>query len=202
MKLSAANVMSIFLLSCMASGMASSATSLLPSSFEIATNQLKSKCVENLCLGSTIEEVMALGSIKWHKGREPTGLLKCNQAYDVASGFFTGTQGSKYSINFDLVKDAGTMLSRYRLALIGLRLGGASAQYANGEVANWTYRLKIPPSQIKNVSMMETPDKQFTIMVQWIGQESHDVMVMLDASYNHKEEWFQTFQKCRAKVNQ
>jgi hypothetical protein len=194
-----------YLVLLMGNATAQSAATITTSSFEIATNQLKTKCIERLCLGASATELMTFGSIEWSKKTPPTGLLSCNHNQgQTATARFKSIDDDHYSVNFDIVRDWGPPLSRYRVVSILIQLkDDASGRLSKIVASSWAEHLKFPASTDQSSRTMTTLDKQFFLIIDHtLAPSKNGTSVALASTYNFKDKWLQTFPQCRTKATQ
>lgn len=203
LKFLALPAISAYLVLLMGNATAQSAATVTASSFEIATNQLKTKCIERLCLGASATELMTFGSIEWGKETPPTGLLSCNYSQgQTATARFKSIDDDLYSVNFDIVRDWGPILSRYRVVSILIQLkDDASGRLRKMVVSSWADHLMFPASTDQSMRMMTTPDEQFHLFIEsTLVPSKNGTSVVLSSFYNFKKEWLLTFPQCRTKA--
>lgn len=194
-----------YLVLLMGNATAQSAATVTTSSFEIAINQLKTKCIERLCLGASAAELMTFGSIEWNKETPPAGLLSCNYSQgQTATARFKSIDDDLYSVNFDIVRDWGPTLSRYRVVSILIQLkDDASGRLSKMVVSSWADHLMFPASTDQSTRMMTTPDEKFHLFIEsTLVPSKNGTSVALSSFYNFKRQWLLTFPQCRTKTTE
>ena len=179
---------------CLLIGSASAAPDISPSSFERATGELKSYCIERMCLGSTPDAVSKLGEIKWEQSKLPTGALTCSDYLfgNHAAGQLVASDGTEFEVRFELVSTSGTPISRYRLTSAAIKLPKITSLQADHLIESLRSRVG---ATTKGASIT----KQFRIGVE---KRSEDVLqagwlIVLSGDFLFKNQWLLTQQKCR-----
>ena len=188
---------------CLLISSAFAAPEISPSSFERATGELKSYCIERMCLGSTPDAVSKLGEIKWDQSKLPTGTLTCSDYLfnNHAVGKLVVSDGTEFAVRFELVSTSGTPISRYRLTSAAIKLPKITSLQVDHLIESLRSRVG---ATVKGASIFgnwygESKSKQFRIGVE---KRTEDVLqagwsIVLSGDFLFKNQWLLTQQKCR-----
>lgn len=197
LKLSALKV--CVLLATSWSGLAMAASDITPSSFERATRDLTTYCMDAICLGMTIKEVSAQGKMQWNTSLLPDGKLSCQGTMGNSAAAAVLSKGKLFLLTFDLVATSGLPEERYRVNGISLLKPIATEASAHILVDSFKSRLG-PMKEVAAKGLWTTNAGAHAITV---GKATSDGQLpdrlILFATYRPFYAWIMSLPECKAK---
>lgn len=178
--------------------------------YEQATQELRSYCVTNVCLGMTISEASHLGRLSWADldAAKPHGKADCaNTLGNRAIGRLMTAEGTELSLAFALVSQSGDPAARYRLTSIELKLPNVSEAQIDHLRETLTTRFGSMRETQKGVIWIgETKSGSFSLSITKVWPTPDAPRELLEkakslhvsAQYRNSKEWVMQQEACRS----
>lgn len=192
---------------------------MMPRSFAAAKDvyanlfdELKSYCVAEVCLGSTISEVSAKGHLEFLDHAKPDGQTRCSKEFgDSANATLTTKDGRFFRVYFELVSLDGDPKSRYRVSRVWLNVPKVTDLQLDHlrEVLTDRYGLR-KPKWVSNKPVWIGPTKSmvFNIAVEVetgnpeLPRDVVEVVrgVSIYSMHSRREVWLMEQDECKSKL--
>lgn len=171
-----------------------------PSSFEKATRELTSYCIESVCLGMTIPEISNLGSIEWNPTLPADGKLACHTTLGNSATAYLWAKEKGFMLTFDLVSTTGKPEERYRLNSITLLQPPPTEALVTALLERLNSKLG-PMKEILGKGLWTAYQNKFAITA---GKAPSDGMLperlLLLATYRARTDWVMNLPECKARL--
>lgn len=164
-----------------------------PTSTGDALRAAQGNCLYSVCLGTTLEDILKLGPIRWTSG-SPSGRVDCKG--EQVSGVLTQKNGTRLQVSFSFGDAAGPVPTRYRLRLVSLPLPIANQRDAELELYHLAKRNGMEYFRDSRMAAIKDRSGVIRVLAQLLGHDDSYQLVLF-ATVIEEQDWLRTLPDCR-----